>query len=569
MSISRVAVVGAGIVGAALAREIAGRLPDAEVTVFDKAEHVGAHQSGHTSGIVDSGLDEEPGTLEATLARRGVELLVPYVTERGIPYRERGQLMIAQNTDEADRLEEIADRAEKNGIPGVRLVDRKQMRDIESHARGVLGLYSPHTAVTDFAALAAALASDVRSAGGSFRFGTEVTGFDVMSNEVRVRFRKAAHDSQVDGGDDHSDHSTHPDAGTHSDDKHAEDDSRDEQVTDGPRTYYGDDTEPVVGFGDDVRNRLGGELRDRFGDKDWFRQVEDTLGSLNDKLSNSWSGRGPSTTRSDSDRSGHDPSHAGGSSPHDNSPHGNSPHGNSPQGTRGPRGTRETHGGTVSEESASFDLVIVAAGLQADRLAVAAGFGAEPRVVPFTSDYFIVSESDPEAAEVVRGIITSVPDPHAPFADTALVRGVNDALVLGPNTFVALGREKYERHGFDVGDIGSTVGFKGFWKFAAQTAGTAARGAKSVVSTSAFVEGVQKFVPDLDAAAVRPGPRGVRARAMDAAGALTNELLVTTRGRLTMVRNVPRAGATSALAVAEHIVDSILDVPRPGQPATD
>ncbi|MDN6373740.1 MAG: FAD-dependent oxidoreductase, partial [Brevibacterium aurantiacum] len=192
MSISRVAVVGAGIVGVALAREITSRFPDAEVTVFDKAERVAAHQSGHTSGVVDPALAAQPGSPEAKLAHRGVELLVPFVSERGIPYRECGQLLVAQNTDEADRLEEILARAEANSIPGVRLLDRKEMREIEPNARGVLALYAPHTAVTDFTALTEALASDVSAAGGTFRLSTEVTGFDVMSNEVRLRMRAAA-----------------------------------------------------------------------------------------------------------------------------------------------------------------------------------------------------------------------------------------------------------------------------------------------------------------------------------------------------------------------------------------
>ena len=202
-------MVGAGIVGVALAREITSRFPDAEVTVFDKAERVAAHQSGHTSGVVDPALAAQPGSPEAKLAHRGVELLVPFVSERGIPYRECGQLLVAQNTDEADRLEEILARAEANSIPGVRLLDRKEMREIEPNARGVLALYAPHTAVTDFTALTEALASDVSAAGGTFRLSTEVTGFDVMSNEVRLRMRAAApeshdgveHDGDA-GGDD-------------------------------------------------------------------------------------------------------------------------------------------------------------------------------------------------------------------------------------------------------------------------------------------------------------------------------------------------------------------------------
>src|SRR5699024_6703046 len=120
MSISRVAVVGAGVLGVAAAREVTNRLPAAEVTVFDQA------QSGHTSGIVDSGLEQTPGSTAAALARRGVQLLIPYMAERGVAYRECGQLLIAQDTDEAERLEQLFAQAEDNGIPGVRLLERQE-----------------------------------------------------------------------------------------------------------------------------------------------------------------------------------------------------------------------------------------------------------------------------------------------------------------------------------------------------------------------------------------------------------------------------------------------------------
>src|SRR5699024_12680401 len=85
MSISRVAVVGAGVLGTAAAREVTNRLPAAVVTVFDKAETVAAHQSGHTSGIVDSGLERASDSTAAALARRGVQQRIPTMAERGDP----------------------------------------------------------------------------------------------------------------------------------------------------------------------------------------------------------------------------------------------------------------------------------------------------------------------------------------------------------------------------------------------------------------------------------------------------------------------------------------------------
>ncbi|WP_423058051.1 FAD-dependent oxidoreductase [Brevibacterium linens] len=539
MSISRVAVVGAGILGVAAAREVTMRFPDAEVTVFDKAETVAAHQSGHTSGIVDSGLDQKPGSAEAKLTRRGLQLLIPYMAQAGVPYRECAQLLIAQNTDEAERLEEIFARAKDNGVPGARLLERHEIGAVEPAVRGVLGLFSPHAAIADFAALTTALASDVRAAGGTFRFTTEVTGFDTMSNEVRLRGRQVPADDSSSGhgaaaedsGDDRSDGTAEgrggPGEGTAGHDERGEGaagdrDDRDEQVRDRPRTYRGEEgRDPVIGIGD--------ELRDRFGQQDWFKQAESTIGEWTQKLSDSWSRR-------------------------DDSRYGPLADGRQNDGPerKGSDRTGSDRDAVAEEVLGTFDIVIVCAGLQADRLATAAGLDAEPRIVPFTSDYYRIPATD---TEVVRGIIGSVPDPQAPFTETSIVRGLDDGLILGPNTFVALGRETYDRHGFDLADIGSTARSKGFWKFAAQTAKTAARGVRPLVSKTAFVDGIRRFVPELDPNTVAPGPRGVRAQAMTADGELIDELTMTRRGRLTAVRSVPKSAATSALAIAETIVD--------------
>lgn len=533
MSISRVAVVGAGILGVAAAREVTTRFPDAEITVFDKAETVAAHQSGHTSGIVDSGLDQTPGSAEAKLTRRGLQLLIPYMAEAGVPYRECGQLLIAQNTDEAERLEEIFARAEDNEVPGARLLERHEIGAVEPAVRGVLGLFSPHAAIADFSALTAALASDVRAAGGAFRFGTEVTGFDTMSNEVRLRGRpnpaddSPAGDGVAAGEPDEGDRGANitgerggsgedaVDDRDRRDGRVRDRDHRDDQVRDRPRTYRGEEgREPAIGIAD--------ELRDRLGQQDWFKQAESTLGEWTQKVSDAWANRDGSRIGDSGSRTGDAPS------------------------------GRSRSEAPAEEVLGTFDTVIVCAGLQADRLAVAAGLDAEPRIVPFTSDFYRTPAAD---TEVVRGIIGSVPDPQAPFAETSIVRGLDDGVILGPNTFVALGRESYDRHGFDLADITSTARSKGFWKFAAQTAKTAARGVKPLVSKTAFVDGIRRFVPELDANAVAPGARGVRAQAMTPKGELINELTMTRRGRLTVVRSVPKWAATSALAIAETIVD--------------
>src|SRR5699024_4564945 len=130
---------------------------------------VGAHQSGHNSGVVHAGLYYTPGSLKARLCRRGVGLLREYAQARGLPYDECGKVLIARDAVEQQRLEAIAERARANGVPGVQMVGPAGLAEVEPEARGVAALVSPSTAVTDYRGVTAALAADVRAAGGQVR----------------------------------------------------------------------------------------------------------------------------------------------------------------------------------------------------------------------------------------------------------------------------------------------------------------------------------------------------------------------------------------------------------------
>nr|BFE84006.1 hypothetical protein GCM10020093_066070 [Planobispora longispora] len=95
-----IGIVGAGIVGLAVARELA-LTRGARVTVLDKEDRVGAHQTGHNSGVVHAGLYYRPGSLKAKLCRDGVALLREYCAEHAIPYDEVGKLVIASTPPSA------------------------------------------------------------------------------------------------------------------------------------------------------------------------------------------------------------------------------------------------------------------------------------------------------------------------------------------------------------------------------------------------------------------------------------------------------------------------------------
>jgi L-2-hydroxyglutarate oxidase LhgO len=187
MSTQSIGVVGAGIVGLAVARRITELFPGTSVTVMEKEDRVAVHQTGHNSGVVHAGLYYAPGSLKATLCRRGVGLLHEYCQDKGLPYDECGKLVVAIDESERPALERIRERATANGVPDLRWLGGDELREIEPHGAGVAALHSPRTAITDFVKVAEAYADDVRAAGGEIHFGFQVTGIRQTGDRVEVR----------------------------------------------------------------------------------------------------------------------------------------------------------------------------------------------------------------------------------------------------------------------------------------------------------------------------------------------------------------------------------------------
>lgn len=181
-----VGVVGAGIVGLAIGREIAMRRPGTRVVVVDKEERVGVHQTGHNSGVVHAGIYYPPGSLKATLCTRGAAKLREYCADRSLPYDECGKLVVAVTDDEVARLDALHVRARENAVPGLRRIGADEIHDIEPRATGLAALHSPHTAITDFARIAQSYADDIVAGGGEVRLSFPVTGISRTSGGVRI-----------------------------------------------------------------------------------------------------------------------------------------------------------------------------------------------------------------------------------------------------------------------------------------------------------------------------------------------------------------------------------------------
>jgi L-2-hydroxyglutarate oxidase len=364
-------VVGGGIIGLAVARELRRRTPDLSLVVLEREPDVAGHQTGHNSGVIHQGVYYVPGSLKARLCRRGADLLSAFCEERAIPVARCGKVIVATSQHELRRLDELHRRGLENGVPGLRRLEPGELREREPHVRGIAALHSPQTAVVDFAAVARALAAEL----------------PVVTGCVVERFVEDA---------------------------------------DGVRVVH-------------------------------------------------------------------------------------------------PRG--ETHA----------RYAIACAGRWSDRLAVASGQAADPRIVPFRGSYHRLRRK-----ELVRGLIYPVPDPALPFLGIHLTKTIGGDVLAGPSALLVGG-----------------LRWPGTWRVARHWWRAGARELATAASRRTFAAAARRYVPELERADLLPGPAGVRAQAVGRDGALVDDFVFSRTMHTLHVRNAPSPGATSSLAIAEHIVNML------------
>lgn len=168
----QIAVVGGGLVGTATALALAGRgLP---VAVLEAEDRLAAHQSGHNSGVIHSGLYYKPGSLKAALCVAGARALYRFCEEEGIAHERCGKLVVATRAEELPRLAELEARGKANGLSGVRRVSPGEMREIEPGVAGIAGLFVPETGIADYPAVARAYGRRIEAQGGRVLTGARV-----------------------------------------------------------------------------------------------------------------------------------------------------------------------------------------------------------------------------------------------------------------------------------------------------------------------------------------------------------------------------------------------------------
>lgn len=190
-----VIIIGAGLVGLATAMALLAERPGLRLAVLEKEASVGAHQSGHNSGVIHAGLYYQPGSLKARLCTTGRVAMMDFAESHHIPYRQTGKLVVATQESELPRLADLADRGRANGL-AVREIGAAEIAEIEPAVRGIRALHILESGVIDYRQVTAAYAETVSEDGGRVLCGHGVRGLS--------RARRGRWEAETDAGSLHA-----------------------------------------------------------------------------------------------------------------------------------------------------------------------------------------------------------------------------------------------------------------------------------------------------------------------------------------------------------------------------
>jgi L-2-hydroxyglutarate oxidase LhgO len=183
---TEVLIIGGGLVGLATAMHLQKMRPRSTVTLIEKGDKISDQQSGHNSNVLHAGIYYEPGSLKAKFCVEGNRAIAALCEKFNLPIRRCGKVIVASTEEEIDRLERLHDRGTDNGVPGLRMIGLRELREIEPHVDATRALYAPNSAVVDFRKIAAVFAAIFENSGGKLMLNTEFLSAAMLEGRSRV-----------------------------------------------------------------------------------------------------------------------------------------------------------------------------------------------------------------------------------------------------------------------------------------------------------------------------------------------------------------------------------------------
>lgn len=198
--------------------------------------------------------------------------------------------------------------------------------------------------------------------------------------------------------------------------------------------------------------------------------------------------------------------------------------------------------------------LINCAGLHCDRITRLSGQSPEAKIVPFRGEFY---ELKPEVQHLCRNLIYPVPNPSFPFLGVHFTRMIDGGVECGPNAVLAFAREGYKKSDINLKDLAETLAYPGFLRLAAKHWRMGAGEMWRSFSKAAFVQALQRLMPELKSAHLTPARAGVRAQAISLDGGMVDDFVIQSNENIINVGNAPSPAATSSLNVAKIIVERL------------
>ncbi|MDR3574839.1 MAG: L-2-hydroxyglutarate oxidase [Anaerolineaceae bacterium] len=184
-----IAIIGGGIVGMATAMQLSER-PQLSLTVLEAEDHLAAHQTGHNSGVIHSGIYYKPGSLKAKNCVEGRLAMYRFCQEHDIRYENCGKVIVATQESELPELDKLEQRGPANGLVGLKRLKAEEIKEYEPYGTGIAGLFVPQTGIVDYIGVTEAFGRIVKESGGAVQTGARVTAFHKANGEFVLETSK-------------------------------------------------------------------------------------------------------------------------------------------------------------------------------------------------------------------------------------------------------------------------------------------------------------------------------------------------------------------------------------------
>ena len=181
-----IAIIGGGIIGLSTAMHILQKRPTLKVVVVEKENTLAKHQTGNNSGVIHSGIYYKPGSWKSEFCVSGVTKIKEFCDDNEIEYVECGKTIVATSENELGRLQDLYERGQANGVPGLEMIGPERLQEIEPHVAGVQALWSPKTGIVDYVKITNRYADIFQENGGSVLLNTMVQNIDVREGEINI-----------------------------------------------------------------------------------------------------------------------------------------------------------------------------------------------------------------------------------------------------------------------------------------------------------------------------------------------------------------------------------------------